>query len=760
MWRKKINHKKKQFTLVGIMFGIIAMVLCACTIFLIELNVYADFRFSETYCPDAYVYSLHNISMESNFPKEEVAENIREVAVLDGKSISVPLYFHGENISSITSMFCSLDDEAFLKYITPLEGDVSQKKEPGDGEVWIVSTLASSYNIQIGDTIFVMYDEPVSLRVSGIYSSTYAPSERLTIMVNIVNEATLQHFEYDMDGCVIAVNLKDASEEKVNQLAMGNPSALITMSRAGLKRYITQIGGVVGMVSAAAALIVFIASLLIIRFIINIDIKKEFNSIGIYQSLGYTNKDIISIYTKGYLFVGGISIAIGILLSTVIAYYLCNETTKILGIFGLSKATIFVCIVCFVLLMLILWRGVHSALKKIQNITPVDVLCAGQSSGEFKIGKSVIKQAKSPFETAVNDIFRHKKTSTLTLIILSTTFFLLLFFSASYYSCSRIYEDANIWVACPKFNAIVTGSVSEEISEYVRNRNDAKSAICGNCFYYPAVTLPQYTGNSRNVDFYVFEDTAQDITGVTIKKGKNPELKNEVAISEILLKQLGLEIGDNLIVERGETKVWYEICGSFASMESLTIYMTMDALRQIQPEYVPGMCYIMLKEGTDYVQFKKDLEQKFTGISVDCEWSALRYAMKAIEGMLTNVMMVLLIVFMVFAIVGVINILALTINNKKRQYGIMKALGFKESYIVKQNLWYAMIMNIVSLIIALILHGCLSKSIFAMIVINALSNSLRMNISLLGMIILIILWIIYGISKIASKTTPLSLMEE
>ena len=760
MWKNKVRSKKKQFTLIGIMLGVVAMVLSSCMIFFLGLKNYANERFSEKYCPDAYVYSIRRTDVEENFPDEAVNQNIKELMSIEGKNVSVPLRHNGQNISSITSMFCEPSKNGFERYISPLKGSIKDQASPGDGEVWIVSTLASSYDIKLGDTISVQYEPPIELKVTGIYTSTYAPSERLTIMANLVSEGTLASLPTDETAAIFAVNLKDTSEKSLNELSMSNPVALMTMGRASLKQYVTKIQSVVGIVSAVAAFIVFLASMLIIKFIINVDISNELTSIGIYKNLGYSNTSIIGIYMKGYLFIGGISMIIGIFFSSFIAVYLCKMTTKTLGLFRLSLSSWIVGAVIFVILLAILMISLYQALKQIKKVTPIDLLVSGKMNGESKIGRPLFKYAKTPFGTTVNDMFKHKRISILTLLVLTVSFYLLLFFNASFYSCGNIYPNANKWVACPKFNAVISGEVSEDMSAYARELSYVNSAICGNCFFYPAVNLPEYSGNSRNIDYFVFEDTSEEVTKVNIHKGKNPETKNEIAISDMLLKRLKKKIGDDLTMIREGKEVSYHICGSFASMESLTIYMTIDAWREINPDYKPNLSFINLKNEADYQQFKETMESEFSGISVDKEWSALMYAMDAIESMLTKVMLVLMIIFSIFAVIGVINILALTIHNKKRQYGIMSALGFSKKYIISQNLWYITIMVVCSVAIATVLHHLFSKVLFSMIVIDALTNSTALNIGVLGGIIVVIYVIIMYISKTTLNIKPILLMEE
>ena len=759
MWKKKLKYKKKQFALIGLMLFMISLVLSTCLNFYVELMEYADFRFSNEFCPDAYVYSLGDTSYDSNFLDEAVKDNIQSISRLEGKNILVPLKHGNTTISSVTSMLCCIEDE-FRKYIHPIKGECTIKDEPDDGEVWIVSTLANSYGVDVGDDIDVMYEEPVTLKVTGIYASTYAPSERLTIMASIVNQNTLNRFENEEDGAVIAVNLKNTSQESINQLAMNNPNALMTMDREMMKTYVTKIQGVVGIISAFASFVVFLASLYIIRFILKIDVQKELVSIGTYKTLGFTNKSIRDIYSRGYLFTGTISIIAGAIISAILTYILCNSATSVLGMFSLSYRTLIALIIICVVLVLILWIGLNITLRALNKITPVEILTLGKSGETEKIGRSVIKSASTPFKVTVNNLFKHKKSTLLSFVILTLSFYLMLFFGSSYYTCSNMYPNANKWVATPKFDVIVTGNVTENISKYARQNGDVKSAICGNCFNYPPINLSAYEGNSRNIDFYVFEYTSSDITGVQIGKGSFPSNKNEIAVSDLILKQTGIKIGDQVNLEKDGKTIKYIVCGSFASMESLTIYMTVDGMKLLNPNYKVGMCMIRLNDLNKFDELKNDLESNFSGITVSKDFSALKSAINAIEKMLTSIMIVLLIIFALFAIVSIINLQVLSISNKKKQYGIMKSMGFDNKYIMRQNMYEIFIEMIIGLILGLIMHKLFSAKLFKILIIDAMSDSKLFNFAFIGFVVLVVCAVVYFVTKNICKVTPLYLMED
>ncbi|MDD5934882.1 MAG: ABC transporter permease [Clostridiales bacterium] len=759
MWKKKLKFKKVQFLLIGIMLFVTSCVLSTCIGFSLEPRSYVKRRFSPQSCPDAYIYAKDSSNLKEHFQDASVWANIKEVHSLNGKSVTIPILHKNTNISSVTNMMCLLKDEKIFDYMERTEGDLTSK-QPGDFEVWIPKTMASSYKIKVGDHLRMNYETPVELTVTCIYTATFAPSERLTIMANIVNENTLKLFQSEPDAGILAVNLIDNRKEKYVKMVMQDEYSLISFDRKSLSDYITKISNVVGLVSAAAAYIVFLAALFIIRFIINNDIRKEMRFIGIYKSLGYSLNMITGFYLKAYLFIGSIAILLGSIVSVPIVSKLIASLTQTLGGFELSLTSWFVVAGVTIALTACLTLSGWITLNKLKKISPVEAISIGHRAGEQKFKKSVIASTKSPFSTQVNEIWKHKRRSFVTLLVLIVSMYLILFFASSYCACNNVYDNANIWLACPKFNCIVTGNVNEEVQDVIVDSKYVDSVVFGTCFYYPAITVVGYEGNSRNINFYVFSNTQEDVTKVPLSQGTNPKRVDEISVTSQLLHSLHKSIGDYVTMRYGGQEQQYLICGTFESMEVHTVMMTVDAMKALNAEYKAGNCYVQLKENEEFIEFKSDLENKFSDLSVDREWSALKSAVDAIEKMLTSVMAIMLIVFILFVVIAIINVLVLTIHSKYRQYGILKSLGFTTRYIISQNICYITILLGAATVISLVIHLLFSKYLFSRIVIDALVYTASLPYLCLFGSILLIMIITILFSLPIKKITPVSLMEE
>jgi putative ABC transport system permease protein len=737
----------------------IAAVFSICVCFTMELRAYARDRFGEQYCPDVFVYALGNMGFEENFPELSLLSNIDSAHALKGKYISAPVKHGDANISSITNMACVLEDTEYLRYMDFIEGGLGAA-QPNAGEIWITSTLANSYGISVGDVLRISYVNPVELTVSAIFAATFAPSERLTIMPNIINPETLGLLSHERDTGVWALNLYETGEDYVNQLAMGDKYALLTFSRERLSSYVTDITGVVGSVSGIAALVVFMAALLIMRFVMQNHLQKEIRFIGIYQALGYRVKYIVSLYMKGYCLIGCAAVLVGALCSIPISYYLGNGTAGALGRYRLTDATYVSCAACIIILTILLLGGARLAMRNLHAITPVEALFIGSSSGERKIAPSLIQNASSPLSMAINEVFKHKQASAVTLLALSISIYLILFFASSYQACENIYEHANIWLACPRFNAIITGDIDDDLILAARGSPYVKTVVSGDFFYYPPIRMPQYDGNARSVEFVVIDDPSENASGIAMENGGSPADAGEIAVSVLLLQELGMDIGDALTIAIDTRSSDFRITGAFASMEGLAIIMPVEGMKNINENYYQDNCFITLRENANFSSFKRDIESRFPAVAVAQEWTALKTAILAIENMLTSIMKVMLAIFIVFAAISIVNVMTLGMNSKKRQFGILKSLGFSANYLILQNLLYIIVFFITGSLIASALHLALSERLFAMAVIDAMESLNAISGMLLLGTGLLIAGISYCLGNSIKKITPTELFME
>ena len=175
--------------------------------------------------------------------------------------------------------------------------------------------------------------------------------------------------------------------------------------------------------------------------------------------------------------------------------------------------------------------------------------------------------------------------------------------------------------------------------------------------------------------------------------GRYPKHENETAISGNLAEALGKEIGDTIEV----SQIFQEAAGEGTFLivgltqgtytGGMDIYLTMEGLNLVDPGAQWQTVHIYLEEGVDAEEYCSRLEERFldrisyAGGFERVFYSQLAPIISSLSGMVSFIMAVM---FLLVIIMGyfVTNSILLT---HKRDFGIMKALGYSNGQIISQT---------------------------------------------------------------------------
>lgn len=767
MWKKKMKHKKLQMFLVGLVLFATTALFTMCVAFTLELSGFTERGINEENCPDTYVFDTGTDKLLENINDKKLTDNVESVRSLIGRTISVPIMHEGNDISLYYDSMLDASKYKEFKYIHPEE---TNQKLPEQGEVWLAKTVADPDNIKVGDSISLEYDKKMTLKVVGLFTSTSSPKSMPTtpILGNIEDINKLQDSE---PAALHAVILKKFLESDCDKIGDRDPYMRLCLSRNDARVSMTDVSGMMGGFGSTAGIIVFVVALVIIRFIIKTNLIKEFKSIGIYKSLGYTSSKIRSFYLKGYMFVGLISITLGAVSSLALVYPLGMICTKYVAGFSISSVSAIVCAAVIAVLMLMLYINLRMALKKVRTITPVEAIAVGVTSAEKKIKHSIIRSAKSSAAMAINEMFKYKRSTIMMLLVLTVSMYLSMIFLMCYTSSSDMADKGNLWFAMPDKDVYISGAITDEVRDYVDENKYVKSSVYSECIYSPkSIRIDGKGGGDADIDvkevgfvtFSVFDKTDPDITKINMMKGYAPKHTGEVSIGKSLSSLLDKGTGEYINININGHKDDFLVTGVYQSMmnNGYGIMMLEEDMKVCDPEYVTTRGYICLNDTNDYKAFKDDIEGKFAGISADNHWKAIENSVSSIETMLVAVSLILVSVFIIFSILNTVIVIQMDNSNWRRRYGIMKSLGFTTGYIVRQTLWKYLMLSGISIAIATAIHKAFSRKFIAVMVIDAFSDdAVKLTMLITGFVVLI-MGIAWLLSRSVKKISPIELMEE
>ena len=175
--------------------------------------------------------------------------------------------------------------------------------------------------------------------------------------------------------------------------------------------------------------------------------------------------------------------------------------------------------------------------------------------------------------------------------------------------------------------------------------------------------------------------------------GRYPKHENETAISGNLAEALGKEIGDTIEV----SQIFQEAAGEGTFLivgltqgtytGGMDIYLTMEGLSLVDPGAQWQTVHIYLEEGIDAEEYCSRLEERFLDrISYAGGFERVFYSQLApiISSVSGVVFFIMAVMFLLVIIMGyfVTNSILLT---RKRDFGIMKALGYSNGQIISQT---------------------------------------------------------------------------
>lgn len=199
-------------------------------------------------------------------------------------------------------------------------------------------------------------------------------------------------------------------------------------------------------------------------------------------------------------------------------------------------------------------------------------------------------------------------------------------------------------------------------------------------------------------------------------EGRFPKYDNEVAIGAKYAKEKNLKIGDEITLTVDGNEVKYIISGFTQMANALgkdclmtrSGYERMAKLRDLS-------YYINVSDGVDIDAFYLEVSQQFeNNINYVVNSSLVLNATSIVYVSLMTIIVIAILVLSVIVVTFVLYLLVRTmLNNKKRDYGIMKALGFTTAQLVLQTAISFMPTVIFSMIVGLIVSSFIINPLLA-----------------------------------------------
>jgi predicted lysophospholipase L1 biosynthesis ABC-type transport system permease subunit len=341
--------------------------------------------------------------------------------------------------------------------------------------------------------------------------------------------------------------------------------------------------------------------------------------------------------------------------------------------------------------------------RKIKKIEPITALRSGVQAQTLKRNHVPLDKAKVPLnaalalKTALSGI-KHNVTVCVTVLVLS----LVVVFSG-------LMAENVIGDFTPFLNLIagetadscinVEASAEQEFLQQMRS-DDRVEKI----YLFHSLNVVHAGGAELMATMY--DDFSELNNKSVVYEGRFPERADEIAVAGKYAGENDLKIGDEIsITANGKTEK-YVICGytqisNYLGRDCLLTRKGYERLGSI----ISASYYINLANGVDIDEFNAEAKEKFAGkISTAVNIKTVMEGAAKVYVTLMKIIVIAILVLSALIIAFVLYLLVRTmLNNKKRDYGILKSLGFTSGQLVMQTALAFMPAVILSTVAGLIL---------------------------------------------------------
>lgn len=771
MWLSKLRKKKTQYYLIGVIFTIAIALISISAIITMVTNTFVLEYYKGDNTPDLTVVTTKNSVIEKTEKWFETqGEEVRNYNKHEIYTTSTNLSLNGNINDFLLSYIIPIEStENLSNKIQIIEGDYS-KKTPEKGEMWIPKTVAKFKGIMIGDDAEIIDNngEKMKFKISAIINDSNQTTTGMGILYTYINEEDRKSLKSLQSAAMINMNCNRDSNKKVIDLTkyINEPIGGFIIDKSLYILNAIVAPSIMGGLSLISALLLVFVLVVIIRTNLKNNILKEHKAMGIYKTLGYTSKEIRRIYLYGYMIVSCISSFIGILISIPISNYVCNIIFNYLGEYRFDLTSLIIILIIFLLFNALVYVNLYGVLKSVNKLKPVNAINVGLNSSKKNFKKSLIKNNSSSFIMAINDIFKYKRNSLMILIIFILVFYISIFFLNIANSMLKIESNLHKWAGVPRADLVISAATDrensiDEVKKYLDNDKRVKDFYLWNFTGQNKIIIDNSKYKIMNSILFPTTFDKFNEEDFSILHGRNPRNENEVALNISIMDENNLNIGDYITINVENKDREFLITGSYSSM--LGCMQNLRLVNKVLSGNSKGnIAFVTLNNLESYKSMKEDLLNNFNMISVSKIYKSFRDAVSQTVEISIPVVIILLIGILGFTFLNIINILVTNSLDNKKNYGIMKSLGFDSKYIRRREMFRLLILGSIGVGGGLGINLLLSKGIFELLLGGVDGYIFNPILTVLYIILVFILIIIlmYICTKDIKKISTVDLIME
>lgn len=584
--------------------------------------------------------------------------------------------------------------------------------------------LYKSDDMDIGNTIKITIgSNEMEYEVCGFFNSAMMGSHNCAMCGLLLTEDKYKELEnvgYAMESTLCSVRLTDKSESEDYETMLKDavsscrPAAYATSNSYTIVaqgRYVSQMI-CSGIMSAMAFLILLISIVMIMSNIVNY-IGENMQNLGALKAVGYKSRQLISSLMMQFLGISLIAAAVG----AGVSYFLFPFiNTMMVSQTGIPYQVRFLPIPLIITLAILggaVVLAVWTSSGRIKKIEPIVALRCGVRTHNFKRNHVPLEDAKTPLNLAL--AFKTTLSGMKHNIIICITMFMI---SLIVVFSGLMYE--NVIVNMEPFLDLVVGETADSCisvnagfeNEFLQSLNDDKRVE--KVYLYHIETI-NHAGGLELVAIICDDFRGINNQNIVIE-GRFPRFDNEIAIAAMYAKKNNLKIGEEITITTGGNEADYIITGFNQISNNLgkDCLLTRAGFERIG-KLQRATYYLKLTDSVDIDEFNAEIEEQFAeNVNATMNIKSMIESVSAVYVMLMTVIVVAILALSAIVIVFVLYLLVRTmLGNKRRDYGILKAVGFTTGQLILQTAFSFMPAVILSTVAGLIICSFLINPLMA-----------------------------------------------
>lgn len=693
-WMKKFRKRKTQSLLIFLVIALCTTLIAGSCVILTSLTSGYQQLAEETDAPDVKVYSRPGFENDYQSMLEQ-CESVEKVVPIITQDVTT-VKTNGLK-QDVFMDVVAYEPEVYGK-VRMISGSLDDLKE---GTCILAKASASNLELSVGDTITIPMDgTDYDYEVVGLYAEIYSVATEYTcdVLVTELPKDVPQSKVYATwlkDGVTCDELIQEYTEDNEGILNGYFRSSADSVVNAELTELI--LGGILLGISS----VVFLAILLILGYIVKNSFATDKNTIAIYKTMGYTDGRIKRLYVTFYMSIIIAGALVGGCCSPILSNAFIKDVYQNIGmkeaIGGFPQIMICTVGICFIAFLMLTGEA-----RRIVKFKPVEILTNAEQKSKRKVKQAKSTQRSfSPLAMALRMMRRDKKNTALLVLTCFVSLYIVNLSVVCLQNVDLIRNDNNYyWLGIDKHDISIESMTTKEEFYDICDEiaKDSEVEHIARHDYDMGLVIPYH-----QVTTALVFDTYEGVD-MSVLEGHNPKKNDEIVVSNVYLKELGVEIGDYITLQLdAEHKKDLLIVGTYQGFYNMGrgVKVLGGLFEEEGIDFAYNGCSVTLNQKDDMKSYIEKLEKKYDGKIKVVE---RKHLFENIMATVCDPQKTALMPFTVItALIGALNafyIIYASNKEKRKKFMIYKSLGYTSSHLITMNCLYVGIIVVLSAIVA------------------------------------------------------------